>query len=94
MTSPEVLHLAVGFPAQERHGPLGEGPEDDHKMVSGVEHLSCEERLRKLGLIVKLWEEKAVGDLIAAFERGIMRKVERDFLPRPLVTGQGIIVLN
>ena len=50
-TPPAVLCPALESSAQERHGAVGVGPEEATKMIIGMEHFSCDERLRELRLL-------------------------------------------
>jgi len=58
------------------------------KMIRSVEHLSYRERLRELGLFSMQRESSSKTSLqIFHIEEGLTRSLEKDFSPRPTVTG-------
>jgi len=69
------------------------------KMIKGMEHLSCEERLKELGLFSlekrRLFSNPK-SDLIAAFQhlKGPTRKLERDILQGHVGIGQRVMALS
>lgn len=62
----------------------------DTKMITGSEHISCEDRLRELGLF-RLEKRKLWRDLTVAFQ---YLKGETYFLHGLMVIGEGGMVLN
>lgn len=62
----------------------------DTKMITGSEHISCEDRLRELGLF-RLEKRKLWRDLTVAFQ---YLKGETYFLRGLMVIGEGGTVLN
>ena len=70
------MHSALEPSAQERHRPVGMGPEEGRENDQRAGHLSCGKRLRELGLF-SLEKRRRWPDLIVAFQY-IKRAYEKD----------------
>ena len=65
------------------------------KMIQGLEHLSCEERLRDWGF--SAWRRQSCGETLQqpfSSWKGPMEKMGKIFSARPVAIGQGVMALN
>lgn len=92
---PGMVHPALGSPEQKQHRPVGASPEQAMKMIRGMKHLSCRERLRQLEFF-SLETEGFRFTLMqpSSIWRDAIRKRERDYLQGPVVTVQRETILN
>jgi len=91
-TSPGVLHPALEPSAQKYVELLEQVQRRATETIRVLENLSCEDRLRELGLF-SLEKERLRGDLTAAFQylRGPIIKMGKTFLVGPVAIGQGVM---